>query len=149
MRIVSNTGPIIGLAKVDLLFLLTKLATEVLIPPMVHRELLGKVGSESGQIDKALKQFLHVREIPPLDPVIETFISGLDEGEGQVIGLASTMKEDVLVLIDDHAGREVAKTLNISFSGLVGVLLLPKLSGFFLKKWRKTYLQGQDRKSVV
>jgi len=126
MRIVSNTGPIIGLAKVDLLFLLTKLASAVLISPMVHRELLGKIGGESGQIDKALKQFLHVRELPPLDPVIETSISGLDEGERQVIGLASTMKEDVLVLIDDHAGREVAKTLNISFSGLGGILLLAK-----------------------
>ena len=81
MRIVSNTGPIIGLAKIDLLFLLAKLASEVLIPPMVHRELLGKIGSESGQIDKALEQFLRVRELPPLDSVIETSIAGLDEGE--------------------------------------------------------------------
>jgi len=129
MRIVSNTGPIIGLAKIDLLFLLTKLASEVLIPPMVHRELLGKIGSESGQIDEALKQFLRVRELPPLDSVIETSIAGLDEGERQVIGLASTIKEDVLVLIDDHAGREVAKMLNISFSGLVGILLLAKEKG--------------------
>jgi predicted nucleic acid-binding protein len=43
------------------------------------------------------------------------------------------MKEDVLVLIDDHAGREVAKTLNISFSGLVGVLLLAKEKGVLEK----------------
>ena len=113
MRIVSNTGPIIGLAKIDLLFLLTKVATEILIPPMVHRELLGKIGIESGQIDKALKQFLQVRELPPLDPAIEAAIAGLDEGERQVIGLASTLKKDVLVLIDDRAGREVAKGLNI------------------------------------
>jgi len=129
MRIVSNTGPIIGLAKIDLLFLLAKVATEILIPPMVHRELLGKIGSESGQIDKALRQFLQVRELPPLDPAIETAIGGLDEGERQVIGLASTLKEDVLVLIDDRAGREVAKGLNIPFSGIVGLLLLAKEKG--------------------
>lgn len=129
MRIVSNTGPIIGLAKVDLLFLLTEVASEVLIPPMVHRELLGKIGSESIQIDKALKQFLNIREIPPLDPMIETAIAGLDEGERQVIGLASTFKEEVLVLIDDRAGREVAKGLKIPFSGLVGILFLAREKG--------------------
>ena len=33
MKIVSNTGPIIGLAKVDQLFLLKNVASEVLIPP--------------------------------------------------------------------------------------------------------------------
>lgn len=48
MKIVSDTGPLIGLAKIDCLSILKNIATEVLIPPMVHRELLGKVGIESG-----------------------------------------------------------------------------------------------------
>jgi len=33
------------------------LATEVLIPPIVHKELYGKIGSESDQIDPALRNF--------------------------------------------------------------------------------------------
>jgi predicted nucleic acid-binding protein len=133
MKIISNTGPIIGLAKIDLLFLLRRVASEILIPPMVHRELLGKTGNESDRIDKALKEFLSVKELSPLDPVTEMAISGLDEGEKQVIGLASTMRENVLVLIDDRAGREVAKRLNISFSGVVGLLLLGKERGLIEK----------------
>ena len=41
MIIVADTGPIIGLAKIGRIALLKKLATEVLIPPIVHKELYG------------------------------------------------------------------------------------------------------------
>jgi len=36
MKIISNTGPIIGLAKIDRLFILKNIASEVVIPPMVY-----------------------------------------------------------------------------------------------------------------
>ena len=62
MKIVADTGPIIGLAKIGRISLLKKLATEVLIPPIVHKELYGKIGSESDQIDQALSDFVHVVE---------------------------------------------------------------------------------------
>jgi predicted nucleic acid-binding protein len=39
VKIISNTGPIIGLAKIDKLSLLNDLAEEILIPPLVYREL--------------------------------------------------------------------------------------------------------------
>jgi len=54
MKLVSDTGPIIGLAKIKKLDLLRQFAEEILIPPMVHRELLGKIGPESKEIDQAL-----------------------------------------------------------------------------------------------
>lgn len=122
MKIISNTGPIIGLAKIDQLFLLKKIPSEVLIPPMVYREILGKVGIESERIDHALNEFLRVTDLNPLEPSIEMTISGLGDGERQAIGLASTVKGDVLLLLDDRAGREVAKQLNIPTTGLVGLL---------------------------
>ena len=59
MRIVSNTGPIIGLAKINRLSILKKIAGEILIPPMVHRELLAKTGDEATLIDEALNSFIH------------------------------------------------------------------------------------------
>lgn len=46
MKAVSNTGPLIALAKVDSLYLLRELFGEVLIPSMVHRELCAKGGTE-------------------------------------------------------------------------------------------------------
>ena len=38
MKLLSNTGPIIGLAKIDKLSLLKELSEEVLIPPLVISE---------------------------------------------------------------------------------------------------------------
>src|SRR3972149_6070466 len=108
MKIISNTGPIIGLAKIDLLFLLNQIASEVLIPPMVHRELMGKAGPETAQIDKALRDFLKVADLKPLNPTVEKAISALDEGEKEVIGLASKTSGHILTLMDDRAGREAA-----------------------------------------
>ena len=44
MTIVTNTGPLVILAKIDHLALLQQMFTEVVIPPAVHRELLAKSG---------------------------------------------------------------------------------------------------------
>ncbi len=129
MKIVSNTGPLIGLAKIDRLFILKDIASEVSIPPAVHRELLGKIGIESERIDKALNDFIRVIDLKPLEPAIKEALVDLDEGERQAIGLASTFSEDALLLLDDRAGRSVAEKLNIPTTGVIGILLLAKEKG--------------------
>jgi len=63
VRIVSNTGPIIGLAKIGKIFLLKNIAEEVLIPPIVHKELYGKTGIESEEIDGALNDFVRITDV--------------------------------------------------------------------------------------
>ncbi len=129
MKIVADTGPIIGLAKIGRISLLKKLATEVLISPIVHKEIYGKIGSESDQIDKALSDFVHVVDLGSLELNIDEPLINLGEGEKQSIFLASTLKKEVLLLIDDRAGRQAADNLNISKIGLVGILLLAKKKG--------------------
>lgn len=129
MKIVADTGPIIGLAKIGRISLLKKLVTEVLIPPIVHKELYGKIGSESDQIDQALSDFVHVVDLGSLELNIDEPLINLGEGEKQSILLASTLKREVLLLIDDRAGRQAAENLNISKIGLVGILLLAKKRG--------------------
>ena len=129
MKIVADTGPIIGLAKIGRIFLLKKLATEVLIPPIVHKELYGKIGSESEQIDQALSDFVHVVELGSLELNTDEPLINLGEGEKQSIFLASTLKKEVLLLVDDRAGRQAADNLKISKIGLVGILLLAKKRG--------------------
>lgn len=129
MKVVSNTGPIIGLAKIGRSFLLKSMFEEVLIPPLVHRELFGKVGGESEEIERALNDFIHIADLMPLEPATEQATADLDEGEKQAIGLASTIEGHVVLLLDDRAGRQVAKRLNIRTTGLVGLLLLAKEKG--------------------
>jgi len=129
MKIISNTGPIIGLAKIDLLSILKQIASEVFIPPMVYRELQGKIGIESERIDKALAEFIRIGELNPLDSGTKELLADLDEGESQAIGLALTFSEDVLLVLDDRVGRLVAEKLNIPTTGLIGILLQAKEKG--------------------
>ena len=127
MKIVSNTGPLIGLAKIAQISLLKSMAEEVLIPPAVHRELLGKFGPESEEIDRALRDFISVRQLKPLESEAEVALVDLDEGERQAIGLASTLGEDVLLLLDDQAGgkwlQKVACPVKYLFHGACPLFL--------------------------
>ncbi|NIR06601.1 MAG: hypothetical protein GTN82_14365 [Candidatus Aminicenantes bacterium] len=109
MRIVCDTGPLIGLAKIDCLYVLKKIASEVCIPPMVYRELFAKVSVETERIENALNDFIQVTELKTLKPEIQENLSDLAEGERQAIGLASMFSKDVLLLIDDLAGRTVGR----------------------------------------
>lgn len=130
MKIVADTGPIIGLAKIKRIYLLDYFSDEVLIPPMVYRELFGKIGPESPEIDKALNSIIKTTELPQIDDNLKGVISDLDEGEKQAIALAKININDVLLLIDDRAGREVANKLQIPVTGLLGLLLESKQKGY-------------------
>ena len=130
MKIVSDTGPIIGLAKIGVIKLLEKYADEVLIPPMVYKELLGKIGPESEEIDNALNSFVKTANLPQTEEDLQVNISDLDEGEKQAITLAYSHIDNTLLLMDDRAGREVADKLGIPVTGLLGLLLRLKEKGF-------------------
>jgi len=130
MKIVSDTGPIIGLAKIGKIILLKNIADEVIIPPMVYKELFGKIGPESNEIDQALNTFIMVKRDIDVEEAVKIELAGLGEGEKQAIGLASRLDNDVILLLDDRAGREVAARLNIFTTGLIGLLLVAKEKGF-------------------
>src|SRR3989304_8272436 len=129
MIAVSDTGPIIGLAKANRLALLKNLFEKVLIPPIVRKELFAKTGNEGEFIDNALTDFIQISEIRPIDETAKLILEGLGEGERQAIGVAASMRNDAILLIDDLAGRQAAEKLNIKITGLVGVLLLAKERG--------------------
>ena len=129
MRLVSNTGPIIGLAKIGRLDLLKSLAGEVLIPPFVHRELFGKTGTETTGLEKALDDFIRVAAVTTTEPSTKAVLNELDEGERQAIALASDLGTDVLLLMDDHAGRQAARKMGAPVTGLLGLMLLAKEKG--------------------
>jgi predicted nucleic acid-binding protein len=71
MTVVSDTGPLIALAKVDRLSLLEQLFEHVFIPPIVHRELLAKSGPESARLDNALLGFVEVTQVSSLAPEVK------------------------------------------------------------------------------
>ena len=129
MIIVSNTGPLIGLAKIQQLGLLRQLATEVYIPPQVQAELLARNTPDQAFIATALKESIQVKAPVALDPAAENLLQRLDEGERQAIALARNLSGPVLLLLDDRLGRNAARKLGQPVTGLAGLLLLAKRRG--------------------
>jgi predicted nucleic acid-binding protein len=125
VTVVSNTGPVIALAKVDHLGLLKDLYTIIQIAPAVSRELLAKVGPEVARIDRALKDFLQLAAMRPLTSEVQRLTAGLGPGEQQAIALAVSTGA-TLLLIDDRAGRRAAERLGLAVSGVAGVLIRAK-----------------------
>jgi len=128
MNLVCNAGPVIALAKIDKLDLLHKLGGEsVSIPETVFHELLAKPGSETTRILHATRSFLEVK-IYSCDPPtqISEATRSLDLGEREVIVLAASFQPVATALIDDAAGRRVARQLGLPVLGFAGILLAAK-----------------------
>ena len=127
MIVVSDTGPLIALAKVNSLSVLKHLFGQIYIPPAVYRELLAKTGPEAERLDDALAEFIAVTATPPVPLEVATATARLGSGEKQAVALA--YERGALLLIDDRQGRSAAQRLGIMVSGVVGVLLQAKAAG--------------------
>jgi predicted nucleic acid-binding protein len=125
--VVSDTGPLIALAKVDQLILLERLFGKVLIPPAVERELLAKHGTESARLDDALLNSLDVVPLSVPSPEVEIATLRLDLGEQQAVALA--YEQGGLLVIDDSLGRTAARRLNLAVTGAVGVVIRARKEG--------------------
>jgi predicted nucleic acid-binding protein len=134
MIFVCNTGSLIALAKIRQLSLLQDLRPErVVIPPIVQKELWGKIGPEAPVIELALNGFIQVIPIGQTDQRIERATSSLDHGEKAVIVLGTLLQKDVVLLMDDLEGRQVARELGLPILGTAGLLLLAKQRGLIDK----------------
>lgn len=92
----------------------------VIVPPAVAAELLAGV-SIHPEIDRVLHvPWLEIRTLQN-PPQPSEFPRNIDVGEAEAIRLAEEMDAEYL-LIDDAAGRRLARSKNIPIIGLLGVL---------------------------
>ncbi len=125
--IVSDTGPLIALAKLDRLDILEQLFGLVQIPPAVHRELLVGRKPEAPHLDEALDHFIQIAQLSPLPPEVQAETSRLDPGERQAIALACEL--GTAIVIDDRLGRAAARRLDLPVTGTAGGLIQAKEVG--------------------
>jgi Predicted nucleic acid-binding protein, contains PIN domain len=120
-RVVSDTSPLISLEKVDEGYkFLKQLYDRVLIPPAVLRELAdGPFESMEAYLSHFGIDDLFQTETPKRPRRDET--EHLDPGEQEAVALAEEF--DLPLLIEEEAGRVVARTLGIRISGIAGQLL--------------------------
>ncbi|MEH2295261.1 DUF3368 domain-containing protein [Nostoc sp.] len=124
MIIVSDTSPINNLAAINHVHLLQQLYGTVLIPEAVYRELTDPNFPVAGATE--VQTFIWIQTRPVQDRIlVEALSNELDIGEAEAIALALEMKADQ-VLIDERRGRMVAARLNLSYTGILGILVEAK-----------------------
>jgi len=119
--VVSDTSPLLNLALIDRLDLLTAQFSGVTVPQQVWDELTdGEDGLEAlrGVRDGG---FLQLVEVEQSDLYVE-LRHELDVGETAAICYAVEENAD-LVLLDERDGRRVARRHDLDVTGVIGVLL--------------------------
>lgn len=129
MPIVSNTSPVLNLAIVDLLRLLQHQFGEILIPPAVLAEM--RLDTNFPGVDRIRQSmqegWLRVSELEN-DQLARALRRDLDDGEAEAISLSLQLGFD-MVLIDEHDGRSIAKSMGLTTVGVLGILLRAKRMG--------------------
>ncbi|MCC6627314.1 MAG: DUF3368 domain-containing protein [Chloroflexi bacterium] len=127
MSVVSDTGPLIALARINRLDVLDSLFGQVYVPSLVAQELVALPGPDSRRLRVALDSWLEVREptAPMLAPLrLERRLSHADQS---VIRLADELR--LVLLMDERAGRSAAQRLGIPVAGVAEVIRRAKYAG--------------------
>lgn len=138
MIVVSNSSPLIALAKIGEFNLLHSLYEELLIPQAVREE-VARVGQDSAEIApnrpgiEEVRRATWIRSVNVSNLAAVQLLRGrLDAGESEAIVLALELNADLL-LIDEARGRRVAQAQGINTSGTVGTLVAAKTQGLILE----------------
>lgn len=125
--IISDASPLIGLSIVNGLHWLPEIFGNVWIPEAVRDEVLPKRAAQGKQaIDTALKNgWIQLWEYP-FQPLTDL---DLDEGESACISIAFGLSEPALLIMDERAGRAVAKEKGITVIGTAAIIAEAKKRG--------------------
>ncbi len=115
LEVISNSSPLIHLAKIGRLNLLSCFFDGVVIPEAVYRECV--VEGEDKKDAKRIKmaEWISVEKIRNKE-LKKAFMMILDEGEAETIVLALEKSADLL-LLDEYEARKVARTYNLPITG--------------------------------
>jgi uncharacterized protein len=119
VSVVSNSSPLIALARIQRLDLVPAILKSALIPPAVAREIAPSV--------PVLPSWLEVRA-PTSALSVVTSRGRLGDGEWEAIALAVELGVSA-IFIDDRPARRLAEAAGLNVIGTLGLLLEAKRAG--------------------
>lgn len=139
MIVVSNSSPLIALARIGRLNLLASFYKRILIPPEVHHEVTVAGRGLPGAEEVRNAHWIEVasQKIPPNSLLVQA-CQNLGAGERGAILLANSLQAN-LVLLDDAKARRVARDAGLSVVGCLGILEAGVRKGL-IPDLRQTYI---------
>jgi predicted nucleic acid-binding protein len=126
-KIVSNSTPLIHLAKIGQLELLHNFFGNILIPQAVFDECVIEGYEHEDAILIAQAKWLFIESVTN-HHLVKLLNADLDKGESEAITLSLEQSADLL-LLDDGDARNKAKLYGIQHTGTIGILLRAKKVG--------------------
>jgi uncharacterized protein len=124
--VVSDTSPVRALANLGLLEILGRLYGVVVVPHAVAAE-LSCPPEDQIAVDLSGIPFVIVQPVSNTS-ITGRFLNDLDRGESEALALAIELRAD-LILIDELAGRAIARNEGLDLIGVLGILLEAKHQG--------------------
>ena len=121
LKVVSNSTPLIALARIRRFYLLEGLFGEVDIPYAVYDEVVNAGNGRPGVAEVENAEWVRKHQVKNSD-LVAFLRTSLDAGEAEALALAKEISAD-LVLLDDNDGRNIAGSIGINFTGTIGILL--------------------------
>lgn len=126
--VVSDSSPLIHLARIERFDLITSYYPSVLIPRAVYEEVIGinknKPGSQ--EVSEAINSGkIKVRDISDTR-LSDSLKNVIHPGEAEVIALALEV-DNPLLLLDDQDARHIAARFNLKYTGLLGILMRARI----------------------
>lgn len=117
-NIVSNTGPLITLEKLDDGYgFIRKLYHRIIVPHKVLEEVSQQIGTPQDYLQKYhIEDFVEVRDVKNIAAIPDIHL--LDDGEIMAISLAIELKLELL--IEEVKGRKIATFAGLRVSGIAG-----------------------------
>jgi hypothetical protein len=126
-KVISNSSPIIHLAKIGKLDFLKEYFQTIIIPEAVYRECIIE-GKERDEV-KLIKQATWIKVVKVKEQTLVKLLRvSLDVGESEVIALSIETGAD-LILLDDSEAREIARLYGFKITVTLGILLKAKKDG--------------------
>jgi len=122
--VIVDTSVLIALEKIDLLDILCKIYSEIILPQAVINEF----GTPS-------LQCYTIREIK--SPLVKLLVSELNVGSGEAEVIALASETGIKTIIDDMKARQIAEKLGVKVTGTIGVLLKAENSGLINNAYDK------------
>jgi len=142
--VVSNSSPLIALARIGRLNLLASFYKRILIPAEVQHEVTVTGRGLPGAEEVRSASWIEViSQKSPAHPSLAWACQHLGAGERASILLAKSLEAD-LVLLDDWKARRVAQDAGLSVAGCLGILeagarrgLVPELRQVYIDLLRQ------------
>lgn len=126
--LVADSGPLIALARLDLLAVPARLFGELLVTATVWREVTHEPrAADHAALSAAAQGGLLMLVDDPMHIPAELAAAQLDDGERSALALA--LLREAVVLVDERRGRACAAALGLPVLGTLGLLIRAREQG--------------------